>query len=82
MFGDLFAAGSGRSSWRSEMDVEDIWAGPAGRVGFQLRKMGEAALDRANALSKLDRGMIPSRVGRRRVCLGPAFIPSLSTWIL
>lgn len=34
MFGDLFAAGSGLSSWRSEMDFEDIWAGPArkGRI--------------------------------------------------
>lgn len=34
MLGDLFAAGSGPSSWRSEVDFEDIWDGPAkkGRI--------------------------------------------------
>lgn len=28
VLGELFAAGSGPSSWRSEVDFEDIWAGP------------------------------------------------------
>lgn len=50
-----------------------------GREGFQLMKTGEAAPDRAHALSKLDMGTTPSRVGQRRVCVCPAFIPSLST---
>lgn len=34
VLGDLFAAGSGPSSWRSEEDFKDILAGPArkGRI--------------------------------------------------
>lgn len=41
MLGELIAAGSGPSSWRSEVDFEDIWAGPGRKDGILACGDGE-----------------------------------------
>lgn len=41
VFRDLFATGSGPSSWRSEVDFEDIWAGPARKGRISACEDGE-----------------------------------------
>lgn len=38
---DLFAAGSGPSSWRSEVDVENIWARPARKGRISACEVGK-----------------------------------------
>lgn len=71
VLGELFAAGSGPSSWRSEVDFGDIWAGPGrkdrilscgdGERLFQAERMCEPVGQWENeALGRAERTLLMS----------------------